>query len=207
MADLFWPGDERAGDVMSQSRFLRALVEVENAWLAVLVEAQVAPRAASADLGTVITADDATAIAAAAERDGNPVTGLVGLLRDRVRADNPAAARWLHRGLTSQDVVDTALVLCLRDALERIGTELTAQVAILLGLVNTHRTAPVLARTLTQPALPSTAGLKFAGWLTAVLDARQLVAALPPLPVQAGGAAGTMAAATELTGSPEAAVA
>lgn len=205
--DLFWPGDERAGDVMSQTAFLRALVAVENAWLAILVDAAVAPAEAHADLAAMIDADDAGPIAAGAERDGNPVTGLVALLRERVGRDNPAAARWLHRGLTSQDVVDTALMLCLRDALQRVGDELTAQAEILVGLIETHRDAPMLAHTLTQPALPSTAGLKFAGWLSAVVDARQTLTALPALPVQAGGAAGTLAATTELTGSPDAAMA
>ncbi len=207
MPDLFWPGDERAGDVMSQTAFLRALVEVENAWLAVLVEEGVAPRSAGADLTSMVSTDDAGPIAAGAERDGNPVTGLVALLRKRAGTDYPDAARWLHRGLTSQDVLDTALMLCLRDALRRVDEELTAQVATLVRLIETRRDAPMLAHTLTQPALPSTAGLKFATWLSAVLDARRTLAALPALPVQAGGAAGTLAATTELTASPDAAVA
>lgn len=203
MADLFWPGDHRAADVMSDDAYLAALVEVENAWLRMLVEAGVAPASAAADLRGVVTPADAPAIAEAAEAGGNPVITLVSLLRERVGGD---AARWLHRGLTSQDVVDTALMMCLRTALDTVGEQCTAQVSALLGLVETHRDAPLLARTLTQPALPSTAGMKFAGWLGAILDAVDVVAALPTLPVQAGGAAGTMAAATELTGSPEAAL-
>ncbi|MET0699228.1 MAG: lyase family protein, partial [Mycobacterium sp.] len=138
-----------------------------------------------------------------AEQDGNPVIAVVALLRDRAPE---VAARWLHRGLTSQDVLDTALLLCLRTALETVSTQLTTQVALLIDLAEIHRDAPMLARTLTQPALPSTAGMKFAGWLTATLDAADTLGALPPLPVQAGGAAGTMAAATELTGSPTAAL-
>ena len=107
----------------------------------------------------------------------------------------------MHRGLTSQDVIDTALVLCLRDALSRVGGEIATQVGTLAGLAERHHHTPMLARTLTQPALPSTVGMKVANWLSGVLDAADAVAALPPLPVQAGGAAGTLAAATELTGS------
>jgi 3-carboxy-cis,cis-muconate cycloisomerase len=203
MADLFWPGDHRAAEVMSDAAFLAAMVDVENAWLRGLVDAGVAPRSAAAELGGVVTAADATAIADGAEAGGNPVIGLVELLRARIGGE---PARWLHRGLTSQDVIDTALMLCLRTGLDTIGEQLTAQVCALIGLIENHRDAPFLARTLTQPALPTTAGMKFASWLDAVLDAAEVLAALPVLPVQAAGAAGTMAAATELTGSPAAAV-
>ncbi len=64
----------------------------------------------------------------------------------------------------------------------------------------------MLTRTLTQAALPGTVGARIANWLTGVLDAADTVAALPALTAQAGGAAGTHAAATELTGSPDAAL-
>jgi 3-carboxy-cis,cis-muconate cycloisomerase len=198
MTDLFWPGDQRAGDVMSDAAFLAAMVDVENAWLGALVDAAVAPAEARTDLTAVVSADDAEAIAAGAEADGNPVIGLVTLLRERTRGQ---AARWLHRGLTSQDVIDTALMLCLRDALSRIRGELTTQVRTLAGLVETYHHTPMVARTLTQPALPSTVGAKMVNWLSGVLDAADTFAALPVLPVQAGGAAGTLAATTELTGT------
>jgi 3-carboxy-cis,cis-muconate cycloisomerase len=198
MADLFWPGDHRAGAVLSDAAFLCAMVDVENAWLRALVDAGVAPPDAGADLRALVSVDDAAAIADGAEAGGNPILGLVALLRQRTRGPT---STWLHRGLTSQDVVDTALMVCLRAALDAIREQLAAQVSAMLTLTEKHCAAPMLARTLTQPALPSTAGMKFAGWLTAVLDAADTVAALPELPVQAGGAAGTMAAATELTGS------
>jgi 3-carboxy-cis,cis-muconate cycloisomerase len=199
MTDLFWPGDQRAGDLMSDAAFLAAMATVENAWLGALVDAGVAPSGARADLTNIVTAADAEQLAAGAETDGNPVKGLVELLRERAGGE---AARWLHRGLTTQDVVDTALMLCLRDALSRVRDELASQVRNLAGLAETHQRSPMLARTLTQPALPSTVGAKVANWLAGVLDAADTVAAVPALPVQAGGAAGTLAAATELTGSP-----
>lgn len=203
MADLFWPGDQRAGDVMSDAALLAAALRVETAWLAALVDAGVAPAAARADLGALVGVDDIATLSAGAEADGNPVTGLVALLRERT---GDAARRWVHRGLTSQDVVDTALVLCLCDVFGALRDPLSTQVATLERLTEKHRATPMLSRTLTQPALPSTAGLKFARWLTAILDAADTVDALPPLPVQCGGAAGTMAAATELTGSADAAL-
>jgi 3-carboxy-cis,cis-muconate cycloisomerase len=204
MTDLFWPGDDRAGDLMSAAAFLAALVEVENAWLTVLIDAGIAPPAAHADLSTVISADDAETVAAGAEAGGNPVIGLLGLLRERTGGET---ARWLHRGLTSQDVTDTALMLCVRGGLSRIESEIATQVSTLAALTETHHHAPMLARTLTQPALPSTVGMKVANWLSGVLDAADSIAALPSLSVQAGGAAGTLAAATELTGSAAQAVA
>ena len=203
MTDLFWPGDQRAGDVMSGSAFLTAMVEVENAWLAALVNSGVAPPAARVDLTERVSEADVEAIAAGAEADGTPVVGLVALLRDRTGGE---PARWLHRGLTSQDVVDTALMVCLRDGMSVIRDELTAQVRSLATMVEANQHSPMLARTLTQAALPSTVGARMANWLSGVLDAADIVAALPSLPVQAGGAAGTLSAATELTGSPDAAL-
>jgi 3-carboxy-cis,cis-muconate cycloisomerase len=199
MTDLFWPGDQRAGDLMSDAAFLGAMAGVENAWLAVLVDAGVAPAAARTDVAALISPSDADALAEQAESDGSPVKALVALLRDRADGE---PARWLHRGLTSQDVIDTALMLCLRDALSRIRGELSTHVRTLAGLAETHHRSPMLARTLTQPALPSTVGAKVVNWLSGVLDAADTLAAVPALPVQAGGAVGTLAAATELTGSP-----
>ncbi|MGV0625232.1 3-carboxy-cis,cis-muconate cycloisomerase [Mycolicibacter minnesotensis] len=204
MTGLLWPGDHRAGRIFSDATYLTAIVEVENAWLGALIDAGIAPPAAHADLTAAISAADVEAVAAAAEATGTPVLAVLELLRDRTGGE---PARWLHRGLTSQDVVDTALMLCLRDALECVRGELGAQLATLAALAETHRVSPMLARTLTQPALPTTIGMRFANWLAGLLDGADALAALPVLPVQAGGAAGTMAAATELAGDPTAALA
>lgn len=199
MTDLFWPGDHRAATLMSGRAFFDALVAVENAWLAALVDHDVAPTSAAVDLTSLVRAGDEQAVAEGAEQDGNPVTGLVAMLRSRAPDD---AGRWLHRGLTSQDVVDSALMLCTRDALAAVAHHLATQVRVLAAQAENHRSTALLTRTLTQPALPGTAGLKFAVWLNSVLDSAENLAALPTLPVQVGGAAGTLAAATELTGSP-----
>ncbi|CAN7290209.1 lyase family protein [Mycolicibacterium frederiksbergense] len=202
MSDLFWPGDHRAGTTMSDAALLTALAAVENAWLTVLVEAGIAPASAAADLTALVSEADLAELAVAAEKDGNPVTALVALLRTRAGGDT---ATWLHRGLTSQDVLDTALMLCTRDAQATVYAHLAAQVQTLLAMIETYSAATVLTRTLTQAALPGTFGGKFAVWLNATLDAAEPLAALA-FPVQCGGAAGTMAAATELSGSPEAAL-
>ena len=197
MADLFWPGDERAGQILSEDSFLTAMVAVEAAWLDALVTGGIAPAGARDDLGGLVSGADVTALAEAAEGTGNPAAPLAALLRQRVAPRNELAARWLHRGLTSQDVVDTALVLTVRDAVRRLRTELDAQATTLAGLVESHRRTPMVARTLTQHAVPTTFGLKAAGWLTGVLDAGEALDALV-LPAQLGGAAGTRAASVEL---------
>jgi len=197
VSDLYWPGDERAGSLMSDLALLQAMEAVESAWLAALVEAGLAPASARHPVRGLVGADDLDALARGAESGGNPVIGLVRLLRDRLGPGE--AARWLHRGLTSQDVLDTALVLTLRDVLDELDRQLDAQTQVLLALVQAHRNTAMVGRTLTQHAVPTTFGLKAATWLTGVLDGADLVSsARARLAVQLGGAVGTLAAATEL---------
>jgi 3-carboxy-cis,cis-muconate cycloisomerase len=204
VSDVLWPGDERAGTVFTDSAVLTAMVRVEAAWLGVLTDADIAPAAAVVSLAGLVTDADLTSICADAEAGGNPVIPLVELLRSRLddRGD-VEAARWLHRGLTSQDVLDTALMCCLRDALEVIHGALGRQVAALIALVVAHRTTLMAGRTLTQHAVPVTFGAKAAGWLDGILDAAEDLGGVgAALPVQAGGAAGTGAAVAELADSP-----
>ena len=196
MSDLFWPGDERAGSVFSDAELLRTMEAVESAWLAALVAGGIAPGTARHPVRGLVGADDVDTVARAAESGGNPVIPLVGLLRDRLPAES---ARWLHRGLTSQDVLDTALVLLVRDVLDRLDLELRRQVGELVRLTTSYAEVAEVGRTLTQHAVPITFGLKTAGWLTGVLDAGvALGRARAGLAVQLGGAAGTSAATVEL---------
>src|SRR5206468_1125826 len=100
---------------------------------------------------------------------------------------------------TSQDALDTALMLQLRDALDAVQRELRNQVRELSTLADRHRGALAAGRTLTQYAVPITFGLTAATWLDGVLDvADDLDQLRGSLPVQAGGAAGTLAAVTGL---------
>ena len=199
MSDLFWPGDERAGATMTEASFLAAMVRVEEAWLAGLVAAGIAPYAAKADLAGLVGPGDVEALSVASEAGGNPVIPLVALLRNRIRESNADAARWVHRGLTSQDVVDTALMLCLRDAVDLVHDELRGQVEALSRLADAHRSTVMAGRTLTQHAVPITFGLKVSGWLTGVLDAADALGRTRSgLAAQVGGAAGTLAAVTQL---------
>lgn len=207
MSSLFSPGDERAGPAMSDAALLRALVRVESAWLAVLADARLAPDDAAAydaahDLAGLVTEADLPGLSREAEQGGNPVTGLVRLLRARLSDRSPSAGRWLHRGLTSQDVLDTALALCLREVADRVLAEVARQAEALSLLAHRHRTTVQAGRTLTQHAVPTTFGLTAAVWLGGVLDAAEdLVSARSALPAQVGGAAGTRASVVELARS------
>jgi len=199
MSDLLWPGDDRAGDLMGDSSLLHAMVQVESAWLAALVELKVADPGAADDLSGLVSDDDVARIASTAEDGGNPVIPLVALLRSRVEERNSAAARWVHRGLTSQDVLDTALQLSLHQVIGRVGDELRVQVTALAGLIEQHRRSVMPGRTLTQHAVPTTFGLKAATWLHGLLDASEdLTRAATGLAGQFGGAAGTLAASAIL---------
>ena len=125
MPDLFWPGDGRAGALMSDWALLTAMESVEHAWLEALAKHKIAPAEAQTEIRGLLSEDDLAALADRAEAGGNPVIGLVQLLRERLSSE---PARWVHRGLTSQDVLDTALMICLRDVLDRLDDELRGQV-------------------------------------------------------------------------------
>jgi 3-carboxy-cis,cis-muconate cycloisomerase len=195
MTNFLWPGDGRAGDLMTDQALLQSMVAVESAWLKALVDAGLAPvECAGVDLWQLVGEQDCDTLADAAEDGGNPVIGLVALLRERAA---PAVGWWVHRGLTSQDVLDTALMLGIRVVVEHLRKLVVEQVSVLSRLVATHRSTPMVARTLTQHAVPTTFGAKAAGWLNGVVDAYRQLTALAT-PAQIGGAAGTLAATTEL---------
>jgi 3-carboxy-cis,cis-muconate cycloisomerase len=202
VSDLLWPGDHRAGDLFTDAAVVAAMIRVESAWLTALADRGIADLTVPDDLGNLVGPDDLPALAVAAESGGNPLIPLLKLLKSRLRGRNTAVAGWLHKGLTSQDVVDTAIVLCLRDAVARIRAGLLAQAGALSRLAGEHRETRMAGRTLTQHAIPITFGLKAAGWLTGVLDAREHLTAAAKLPIQIGGAAGSLAAPTAIAGDP-----
>ncbi len=142
---------------------------------------------------------DAAAIGGAAVAGGNPAIPLVEALTAKVTAVDPAAARWVHFGATSQDVIDTATVLLLR-RLHAVFEERTAALAaILADRAAAHRETPMVARTFLQHAVPTSFGCKLAGWLDALLRHRDRLAELEGrlFVLQFGGAAGTLAALGE----------
>ena len=195
MTNLLWPGDHRAGEHMTDQALLQSMVAVESAWLRALSTASLAPvDCADVDLWHLVGEHDCASLALTAEDGGNPVIGLVALLRQRAV---PAIGPWIHRGITSQDVLDTSLMLGVRTVVNHLIAQLCEQISTLSALAATHRATPMVARTLTQYAAPTTFGAKAAGWLNGVVDAYEQLRALAT-PVQIGGAVGIWSASSEL---------
>jgi 3-carboxy-cis,cis-muconate cycloisomerase len=142
---------------------------------------------------------DPAEIAVAARADGNPVIPLLAVLRSRLSQDD---AQWLHRGATSQDAVDTGLVMVARDAAAIISADVASAVARLCDLAEQHRTTVMTGRTLTQHSTPITLALKLAGWAHGLAQGgAALLSASAALPVQLGGASGTLASFAALDGN------
>ena len=174
----------------------------DRAWLQAMLDAEAALARAQARLGMVPGAA-AEAITSAAKVDRFDIDELAGRARaaanpvvalvvDLTAAVDPAAADYVHRGATSQDILDTAAMLVATRALRLITADLDRTAAALARLAAEHRDTLMPGRTLTQHAVPTTFGLKAAGWLHAVLAATERIRRLD-LPVQLGGAAGTLA--------------
>jgi len=126
---------------------------------------------------------------------GNPAIPLIKQLTALVAQRGREAGDFVHFGATSQDAMDTGLVLQLRDALDLIESDLSALSGILAGLAVAQKKTPLAGRTWLQQAVPVTFGLKAAGWFSAVERHRARFRAMRPriLVLQFGGAAGTLA--------------
>ncbi|MGW7082649.1 class-II fumarase/aspartase family protein [Streptomyces sp. NPDC054871] len=184
------PAEAATGD----TAFLRAMLDAEAALTRAQAEVGLAPAEASTAVTAAADADrfDVRELALRARSGGNPVIPLVADLTAAVPAE---AAPYVHRGATSQDIMDTAMMLVARRTLDLILADLTRTEAALSRLATEHRDTVMPGRTLTQHAVPTTFGLKAAGWRTLVLDARDRVRTVrDALPAQLGGAAGTLAA-------------
>lgn len=142
-----------------------------------------------------VSAAEVAAVTAGTAASSTPATAMVELLIARVATLDAAAARYVHWGSTSQDVMDTTLMLQARAGLTQIDRSIARTCARLAGLTDQHRDTLMVARTLSQHAGPSVLGLKLAGWLDGLLSQRtQLARVRAALPLQCGGAAGTLAA-------------
>ena len=181
-------------DAVSDRAWVQAMLDVEAALAAAEERAGVIPAGTAALIAACCTADrfDIGTLGRAAAEAGNPVIPLVAALTRAVPAE---ASGWVHWGATSQDVLDTAMVLLVRRGLDLVLADLDAVAASCARLSHEHRETVMLGRTFLQPAVPITFGLKAAGWLVATLDARRRLAELRAsgLAVQLGGAAGSLA--------------
>ncbi len=188
-------------ELFSDQSVLQAMLDFEVALARTEARLKIIPQSAAEAIATAAHAEafDSAALAIAAAGSGTPVVPLVKALIERVRAQDPAAAGFVHWGATSQDVADTALVLLLKKTQPILESDLERLCQALRRLAAAHTQTVMLGRTLLQPAPPVTFGLKAAGWLAAVQRCRKRlrVSFLGSLVVQLGGASGTAAALGE----------
>ena len=186
----------RGGPVADDAAWLRAMLAAESALACALERAGLA----SPGAGAAVTAAaarpgdfDLAELSRSSELTGNPVPGLARALTRLV--PDPAAKAAVHRGATSQDIMDTAAMVLARDAIDAAADALTGAAAAVAGLADAHRGSLMIGRTLLQQAVPVTFGLVAAGWLAGLDGALDGLASVREtrLAVQFGGAAGTLA--------------
>ncbi len=198
-------GDDDPDDVA----LLRAMVRAEVAWAHAQEQCGLAPVGTGGAFdvaGAAVTDGDAAlalanSIASHAALTGNPVLGVVAALRSALPDEFHT---FLHRDLTSQDVLDTALILIVTDAAAATSAALTIAGRELTASVRRYSSTPALGRTLGQAALPTTLGARMASWLQALAEAhRRLDRERADAPLAFGGAAGTLVGAASSHPSPD----
>ena len=191
-------GGSRADPELTDRAVLQAMLDAERALAVASARVGIMPDQAAKAIATACRAgrfdpDDLGRRALAA---GNPVVPLVADLTEAVEAEaGPAAARWVHHGATSQDIIDTAASLVAVRALGPVLDDLAGAAEAAAGLADRHRGTVMAGRTLGQQALPTSFGLKAAGWLVALQEATAGLARVrrERLAAQLGGAVGTLA--------------
>ncbi len=178
--------------------FVQAMLQFEAALARAQAAVGMIPgSAAQSIIGTCkVELFDVSKIVRESARAGSLAIPLVASLKETVGLFNPAAVAHVHQGCTSQDAIDTAMALVTRGALELIEADVAISVQALLALAQRHASAPMLARTLTQPASVTSFGLKCVGWAAPLVRslARLRLVAPKALRLQLGGAVGTLAA-------------
>jgi 3-carboxy-cis,cis-muconate cycloisomerase len=162
---------------------VQAMLDFESALARAEARVGLIPHAAVASIDAACQAGqyDFTALGEAIATAGNSAIPLVKALGKRIAASDADAERYVHLGATSQDVMDTGLVLQLRRALELIEADLAQLGQALATQAARFVATPLAGRTWLQHATPVTLGMKIAGWLGAVTRSRQRLQALRPV--------------------------
>lgn len=188
-------------EVFSDQGRVQAMLDFEAALARAEARVGLIPASAVAPIAAACRAEhyDFAALGEAIAIAGNSAIPLVKALGKQIAAHDQDAERYVHLGATSQDVMDTGLVLQLRQALHLIDSDLARLGEALAIQARRHVVTPLAGRTWLQHATPVTLGMKIAGWLGAVTRSRQRLHALKPrlLVLQFGGASGTLAALGE----------
>jgi 3-carboxy-cis,cis-muconate cycloisomerase len=190
-------GSEAVDAIFADPVRLQRMLDFEAALARAEAQLDIIPKSAATPIVSQCRADlfDTGLLAQAAVKSGNLAIPMVKQLTDLVGKRDKEAMRYVHWGATSQDVIDTGLVLQLREAFNGIAVDLNRLCDSLAELAATHRATAVPARTWLQQAVPTTFGLKAAGWLDAITRHRTRMQELRSrvLVLQFGGAAGTLA--------------
>jgi len=198
--DAYFTAREMREVFCDQGR-VQAMLDFEAALARAEARVGVIPASAVAAIENACRAElfDFAALGEAIATAGNSAIPLVKALGKRIAASDVEAERYVHLGATSQDVMDSGLVLQLRQALELIEGELAHLADALASQAQRHAATPLAGRTWLQHATPVTLGMKIAGWLGAITRSRQRLRELKPrlLVLQFGGASGTLAALGE----------
>lgn len=177
--------------------FISAMLRFEAALARAQAAAGLIPEAAAQSIIGTCKVDlfDVAKIVRESGRSRSVAIPLVKSLKETVGLFNKEAVAFVHFGSTSQDVIDTAMALITREALDLIEFDVEKTVAALLALAERHAAAPMLARTLMQPASVTSFGLKCAGWAAPLVRSLKRLRATAghALSVQLGGAVGTLA--------------
>jgi 3-carboxy-cis,cis-muconate cycloisomerase len=190
-------GWKPVNELFSDTGRLQRMLDFESALARAEARAGIIPAATASTISSHCRAQlfNFDVLARGAVDAGNLAIPMVRQLTELVSKENKDAARYVHWGATSQDAIDTGLVLQLRDALRLIAPELERLCANLAQLAERHKATPLPARTWLQQAIPTVFGLKAAGYLDALTRHRARLRELGPraLVLQFGGAAGTLA--------------
>jgi 3-carboxy-cis,cis-muconate cycloisomerase len=192
---LFGAGPVNA--IFADRGCVQRMLDFEAALARAEAKVGIIPRAAVAPVAAKCQADlfDLKVLAQDARKAGNLAIPLVKQLTALVRNDHAEAARYVHWGATSQDVIDTGMVLQLRDAFVWIEEQVNGICSEAGRLADEHRSSVMAGRTWMQQAVPIVFGLKAAGWLDAMVRHRARLEEVRrrSLVLQFGGAAGTLA--------------
>ena len=187
-------GTDAMRAIWDERAFFPRMLDVEAALARVQARLGIIPAEAAVAITAAAKVEnlDTAELAASFRNVGYPVIGVV---KGLSRAAGPEAARWTHWGATTQDILDTAIVLQVRDGLALVRAELVAITTALACQADKHRATVMAGRTHLQHALPTTFGLKVATWLMPLPDHIERLDQLLPraLRVEFGGAAGTLA--------------
>lgn len=180
-------------EIFSDNNRITSWLQVEAALACVQAECRIIPEAAAKSISSAAKMKNINLEEMKAEYDrvGFPITPLVHQLAENCGKET---ARWIHWGATTQDIIDTGLVLQMRDGLKLIESEINAIITALTNLVINHRCTIMAGRTFQQQAAPITFGYKAAVWLDEMLRHKERISGLKKraLVCQYGGAVGNL---------------